>query len=146
MHSSILRRLLPLLLAFLPAFCGQRHREHGLIFSDWYVVKPIAKTGMTTAYGSVSNTLAEPVSLTAVTLSCAEKTEMHETIENGGRVSMVALSNIVLPAGETVAFRPGQKHLMVSGLQPPQDELCEAVFTIAGRPSRFTIPLRERKD
>ncbi len=135
--------IMPLILAA----CNRvQHREYGLIFTDWYVVKPVVDNGMTTAYGKIANPTAEASTLTAVALDCAEKVELHETVESAGRVSMIGLSSVALPSGFTVAFEPGKKHLMISAFKRPDSGKCRATFMVAGRSASFEIPVRERKE
>ena len=46
------------------------------------------------------------------------KVELHESMTHGGMTGMRPLATIALPAGETIAFEPGGKHLMIFGLGP----------------------------
>lgn len=131
----------------LVSACGPRqHQEHGYVFVDWYIVKPVVATGMTTAYGKITNSRAEAATLEAVSLDCADEVELHETIETAGRVSMVNLKAVSLAPGETLAFVPGKKHLMVTGLRQPVTGLCEITFRLSGIRCTFEIPVKERKD
>ncbi|HNN01841.1 MAG TPA: copper chaperone PCu(A)C [Turneriella sp.] len=144
---SAATRISATFVAMLFAACNQvQHRENGLVFGDWYIVKPVVDNGMTTAYGTITNSAAEATTLEAVALDCAEKVELHETIESAGRVSMVGLGRVTLPAGLTLAFQPGKKHLMISGLRQIADGKCRATFTVAGRGISFEIPIRDRRD
>lgn len=148
MHSSGWRRFVPVFLAILLLWaCGrQKHSEQGLLFNDWYIVKPMVPGGMTTAYGSIRNNRAEPVTLTGVKLACADKTELHETVESAGRMAMLPLTDVVIAAGETASFSPGKKHLMVSRPALPADEQCEATFMTNRATIRFFIPIRQRSE
>jgi copper(I)-binding protein len=140
-------RITAVAVAVLYAACGQvQLRENGLVFAEWYIVKPVVESGVTTAYGKVTNTQNEATTLNAVSLDCAQKAELHETIESGDRVSMLGLDSITIPAGATVAFEPGKKHLMISGLRQPANGKCIATFTVAGRNISFAIPVKERRD
>jgi hypothetical protein len=54
------------------------------------------------------------------------RVELHESMSHGGMTMMRQLAGIALPAGETIAFAPGGKHLMIFGLDPklkPRDRL-----------------------
>jgi copper(I)-binding protein len=44
------------------------------------------------------------------------RVEMHETKNAGGRMSMVAIPNLPVPAGAHIMFEPGGKHLMLYGV------------------------------
>lgn len=124
----------------------KQHSENGLQFSEWYIVKPAVDNGMTTAYGRLTNTQSETTTLNAVSLDCAEKAELHETIESKGRLSMLGLESVTIPAGATITFQPGSKHLMISGFKSPASGKCRATFTVAGRPISFAIAVRDRTD
>jgi copper(I)-binding protein len=144
---SVGNRIMAIALILLYAACGQvQLRENGLVFADWYIVKPLVESGVTTAYGKVTNTQNEATTLSAVSLDCAQKAELHETIESGDRVSMLGLDSITIPAGATIAFEPGKKHLMISGLRMPDSGKCTATITVAGRNISFAIPVKERRD
>ena len=153
-HNAQQRRVarvavtVPAVLAcLLASACGPRqHQEHGYVFVDWYIVKPVVATGMTTAYGKITNSRAEAATLEAVSLDCADEVELHETIETAGRVSMVSLKAVSLAPGETLAFTPGKKHLMVMGLRQPVTGICEITFRLSGIRCTFEIPVKERKD
>lgn len=136
-----------MLVALLFAACGQvQHRENGLVFAGWYIAKPVVESGMTTAYGKMTNMQGEITTLNAVSLDCAEKVELHETMESRGRVSMVGLSSVTIAAGSTITFEPGKKHLMISGFRQPASGKCTATFTVAGRGFSFAIPVKDRRD
>ena len=54
------------------------------------------------------------------------RVELHESMTHGGMTGMRPLAAAALPAGETIAFEPGGKHLMIFGLGPdlkPRDRL-----------------------
>ncbi|HNN01856.1 MAG TPA: copper chaperone PCu(A)C [Turneriella sp.] len=125
---------------------GQKYTEGGLVFRNWYLVKPVAGATGSVGYGKITNTTASPVTLTAANLACAEKTMLHETRELSGRVTMVHLEAVQLKPAETIEFRPGQKHLMVSGIKGDIGERCDAMFEFAAQKIRFPMPVRERRE
>jgi len=55
--------------------------------------------------------------LTGVSSPAAVRTEMHESMNSGGMMSMAPLKLVALRAGGEVAFAPGGKHVMVYGLR-----------------------------
>ncbi|MFP4312375.1 MAG: copper chaperone PCu(A)C [Nitriliruptoraceae bacterium] len=74
--------------------------------------------------------------LVAVDTDAAVGVELHETRIEDGIATMVSLDEIVLPAGETVRFRPGGLHLMMLG---PDDDVALG--------ARFPLTLRfDRSD
>lgn len=46
------------------------------------------------------------------------RTEMHETTGEGGMASMKKIDTVDVPAGATVEFKPGGKHLMLFNVNP----------------------------
>lgn len=48
----------------------------------------------------------------------ANRVEMHETVSENGRIAMRPIERVPVPAGSTVEFKPGGKHLMIFGLMP----------------------------
>ncbi len=52
------------------------------------------------------------------TVPYAQRTEMHETVTEGGRTTMKPILRVPVPARATVEFRPGGRHLMIFGLSP----------------------------
>lgn len=54
------------------------------------------------------------------------RVELHESMTHGGMTGMRPLATVPLPAGETIAFEPGGKHLMIFDLGPnlkPRDRV-----------------------
>lgn len=58
----------------------------------------------------------EDVTLLAVTADDTMRMEMHETVEEDGVSKMQTLNKIAVPAGGTVKFEAGGKHLMIWGV------------------------------
>ena len=46
----------------------------------------------------------------------AVRTEMHETVDEGGTMAMKPIERVPIPANTTLEFKPGGKHLMVFDL------------------------------
>ena len=55
----------------------------------------------------------EPVVLRGVTTDAAVRLEMHESVTQDGMARMKAIDTVDVPAGETIKFEPGGKHLML---------------------------------
>jgi copper(I)-binding protein len=62
--------------------------------------------------GSVDETLI------AVDSPVALHAAMHESMSSNGMESMAPLKQVAVPAGKTVKFVPGGKHVMLFGLNP----------------------------
>ncbi len=56
--------------------------------------------------------------LVSVTSPVAIRAEMHESMSTGGMMSMAPLRTVTLPAGGTVEFKPGGKHVMLYYVNP----------------------------
>jgi copper(I)-binding protein len=60
----------------------------------------------------------------------ALKVEMHESMKGkGGMTSMQPLSSVDVPAGQTVAFAPGGRHLMIWGVNDTAISRGKMTFT-----------------
>jgi periplasmic copper chaperone A len=61
-----------------------------------------------------------PKDATLVSVSCydAIQTTMHQSMEAGGMSTMQPLGEVPVPAGKSVAFAPGGRHLMLFHLNP----------------------------
>jgi periplasmic copper chaperone A len=57
--------------------------------------------------------------LVLVTADFAIRSEMHESMKSGGMMSMKPLAaGVEIPAGGTVAFKPGGLHVMLYDIRP----------------------------
>jgi len=75
---------------------------------------PIAKNGA--AYFVLNNTGTDDITVTGVSTPVSETAAMHDAVEHKGMMTMKHLMVLVVPAGETVEFAPGGKHLMLINL------------------------------
>lgn len=96
---------------------------------------PGAKVG--SGYVTITNVGKTSDRLTGVTMTFAERTEIHEMSMAGGTMKMRQLKEgIEIPAGESVTLRPGGLHLMHMGLnREPIEGIAETGtlrFEIAG--------------
>lgn len=99
---------------------------------------------MTAAYGSIENTLATPALLKSITFDCAVASEMHETVETQGRVSMQKLGEIAIAAGASVKFEPGHKHVMLMGVRGLEEKQCLGHFIFGAQAVALEISVNER--
>lgn len=58
----------------------------------------------------------EDVELVGVTSDDVVRLELHETVEENGVSVMQPVKSVPVPAGDTVKFEPGGKHLMIWGI------------------------------
>jgi len=96
-------------------------------------------------YLSVTNTGAEPDTLTGGTFDEAGSVEIHSMSMEGGVMKMATVENgLVVKPGETVTLKPGGLHLMFLGLKDPlkkgQTVKGTLTFAKAGSvPVTFTV-------
>ena len=74
---------------------------------------------------------AKDATLTGVSTPAAVRSEMHESMNAGGVMSMAPLKLIALRAGGEVAFAPGGKHVMLYGLKAQAGGSVPLTFTFA---------------
>jgi periplasmic copper chaperone A len=61
---------------------------------------------------------ADAVTLRAVQTDAAVRLELHESVLEGGVMEMRPIESVDVPAGETVSFKPGGKHVMLWQINP----------------------------
>lgn len=61
---------------------------------------------------------SEPVTLRSIETDAAVRLEMHESAMQDGMMTMHPVETVDVPAGETVAFAPGGKHIMLWQINP----------------------------
>jgi copper(I)-binding protein len=77
--------------------------------------------------------------LTGVSTTAAVRSEMHESMNAGGVMSMAPLKLVAVRAGGEVTFAPGGKHVMLYGLKAPAGGTLPLTFTFADG-HRVTAP------
>lgn len=78
---------------------------------------PAATTGV--VYGVIANHGAAADRLLSASTPAAMMAEVHESKEQNGSVSMAPVGALDIPAGATVALKPGGLHLMLMHLAKP---------------------------
>lgn len=86
----------------------------GISVSDATIVMPAVAGNPAAAYFTLANTATKAVTLAAVAIDGAGKTEMHQT--TGG--SMSPVDTVDVANGASVAFAPGGLHVMAFDLDP----------------------------
>ena len=79
--------------------------------------------------------------LVSVTTPAAKRTELHESMEHGGVMTMAAIENVPLGAGAAMDFAPGGKHVMLFDVSPDlaAGGTTELTVTFANGPA-VTVP------
>jgi copper(I)-binding protein len=74
--------------------------------------------GASAAYFTIHNTGTADDTLTGAS-SPTGSAALHESRMEGGIMKMLPLESVAIPAGGTVSFAPGGKHVMLTGLKSP---------------------------
>ena len=99
----------------------------GLQVQEQRLVLPIVKDSPGAAYFNLVNDSDQPQKILSVDVGGTDMSMIHDTIDKGGHSSMTMVQNVVVPAHTTMAFAPGGRHVMVTGIKP---ELQAGVNTV----------------
>lgn len=105
-HSSLLVTALSLVAA-----CATEQAP--LVASDVVVTRPGRGAQMSAGYFTLSNNTADTITIDRVASPEFESVAMHESVLEDGISRMYPLATVAIPAGESVQFKPGGKHLML---------------------------------
>ena len=79
-----------------------------------------ADSGMSAAFGIITNPTATPVRVIGATSPYAKAVQLHEVVDKDGSMVMQQKSGgFVIPAGGMLELKPGGNHLMFMGLKKP---------------------------
>jgi copper(I)-binding protein len=80
-------------------------------------VRAAAADGVSAAYLTITALSGAPDALVSATSPAAEMVMIHETsTDDAGQTGMDEMVRCDIPAGGSVEFRPGGRHLMLTGL------------------------------
>jgi periplasmic copper chaperone A len=82
------------------------------------------------AYFTLNGGSADQI-LTGVTSPAIERAELHESRMDGAMLSMAAMDRVPVPAGGSVEFRPGGKHVMLFGISDAARSAGRLTLTLA---------------
>ena len=88
-----------------------------IIIADGWARATAEGSPMGAAYFSLSNTGDCTAVLLSASTDIAGVASLHETRNTGTMSSMEAIERLDIAAGETVAFEPGGKHVMLGRLE-----------------------------
>jgi len=74
---------------------------------------------MHAGYLTVTNPSAQPLQVVGVSSPDFERIELHVTVITDGVARMLEEDIVVVPAGSSVVFEPGARHLMLFGARRP---------------------------
>ena len=117
-----------LTLALIPTFGMAHDYQIGDLMIEHPVARETAVTAMTGAgYFTVTNTGETDDTLLEIRADFP-RVMMHDTETVDDIARMIHLEILAIPAGETVTFAPGGKHVMFMGLQGDPFEEGETVL------------------
>jgi copper(I)-binding protein len=105
-----MRKILTVLLLTLGACAAD---EAPLVATDVVVKAPMPGRSMSAGYLTLRNNAETAITITRVTSPQFGSVEMHETRIEDDVSRMAALDEVTIPAGSSVSFQPGGKHLML---------------------------------
>lgn len=94
-------------------------------------VPTLTADAMTGAFGKITNTSKQPVTIVSGTQDASPKTELHETAMVDGKMAMRPVSGgFTIQPGQTMELKPGGNHIMIMGLTKPLPEGATVAFTL----------------
>ncbi len=112
---------------------GCSSNEAPLVATDVVINAPLPGMKMSAGYLTLHNNTSEAITITGVSSPQFGSVEMHETVTRDGISRMVALDEVTVPAGQSVSFEPGARHLM---LMRPDGELTAVSLEFYSGPDR----------
>lgn len=82
------------------------------------LVLPIVKDNPGAVYFNLVNASDAAKKVLSVDVAGGDMTMIHDTVDEGGKSTMVMLHEVPVPAKATVTFAPGGRHVMVMGIKP----------------------------
>ena len=87
--------------------------QAALVATDVVITAPVPGMRMGAAYLALHNNSAQPVRISRVASPELESVELHESVLEDGIARMHSLAEVVIPAGRSLRFAAGHKHLML---------------------------------
>ena len=91
----------------------------GVVVEDAYIRGLPPGQQVTAAFFRLTNQSQQACALLGASTPVSGNAEIHAHSHQNGMMRMRRLEQVVLPVGETVAFKPGGFHLMLFGVQQP---------------------------
>ncbi|MGO2658299.1 copper chaperone PCu(A)C [Mycetocola reblochoni] len=107
-----------------------------------------AESGMSAAFGELSNTGDTDITLVSVTTPASSDVELHETVadESGTMVMREKDGGFTIPAGGSRVLEPGGDHIMLMDLAEPilaGDEVSVELSFSDGSVADITAPVKD---
>lgn len=123
---------------------GPAEHGHALTFDSGWVK---AGSGMTAAFGTVTNPSDHAVTIVSGSSPSAQMVELHtmEKQADGSMTMTEKKGGFVVPARGTLTLSPGGDHLMLMGLTGPLGNGQDVTFSMVasgGETFEWTVPVR----
>lgn len=107
-----------------------------------------AEEGMSAAFGELTNSSDEDITVVSAETEASSMLELHETVENesGEMVMREIEGGFVIPAGGSMNLEPGGNHIMLMDLTAPLKAGEEVTFTLTFSDDstfEFTAPVKD---
>ena len=89
-----------------------------VVVSDAWT-KEVAEGANGAAYVTLVNEGTVPDRLISVSTDVAKMADVHNHLEDGGVMKMVAVPSLEIPAAGRLVFKPGSLHIMLMGMKHP---------------------------
>jgi copper(I)-binding protein len=99
-----------------------------LVAVDIVIAKPLPGVSMGAGYMTLRNPSGQSVRIDHVKSPQLVSVEMHESVLEDDVARMRALPEILIPAGQSVRFQPGGKHLMIRHPVPSPESITLQFF------------------
>lgn len=89
---------------------------NGLAVTNGQLVLPAVSGNPAAVYFDIANRGPADVAITGVSVEGAKSATLHMTMRSAGVSSMMEMSSVSVPKGQTVKFAPGGNHVMAMNL------------------------------
>lgn len=118
---------------FVPLFClffSLNSFAQAISISDQYVRETIPGTKISSAYMTIKNDSAAPMTLTGVTSNISNRIELHEHVMTEDMMKMQQVDSIIIKANDQAVLQPHGYHIMVFDLHKPLQAESDITLTL----------------
>lgn len=116
----------------------------GVQVTEPRMVMPIVKDSPGAVYFNLVNDSDQPQKVLSIDVDGTDMAMIHDTVDKGGVSTMTMVHDVEVPAHGTMAFAPGARHVMVTGIKPEIKAGAKAVLRIKfanGKVLETSIPV-----
>lgn len=107
-----MQKIILFILTTILIACSSSQSDN-VTFDDLIIYAPRAGSSVTAGFTNISNSTGETISIDAITSPQFNIVEIHETIIDNGVAKMLKIEKLIIDNDESVALKPGGKHLML---------------------------------